>query len=103
EEHHKQSNEARLAMSASDPFRTSTASYSGSAEPARIWYTGSGSVTGKRGRRMKTKVLLLAGVSAGATLGFVMSAAALEVTAQRLLNAQSEPQNWLLPYGSYDA
>ena len=31
------------------------------------------------------------------------AAFAQEVTHQRLVNADKEPQNWLLPYGTYDA
>ena len=33
----------------------------------------------------------------------LVSAQAADVTQQRLENAQNEPQNWLLPYGSYNS
>jgi hypothetical protein len=41
----------------------------------------------------------LAGVIAGAALGFCLSASAAETTYQRLLNAPAAPQNWLLRMG----
>ncbi len=52
---------------------------------------------------MKLNKLLLAAVAATATAGLASQAIGLEVTPQRLVKAQSEPQNWLLPYGSYNA
>ena len=51
----------------------------------------------------KTLRLGLAGAVAGGTLALGLSAAAAPVTYERLLKAQQEPHNWLLPYGSYDA
>src|SRR5258708_30023381 len=43
----------------------------------------------------------LAGLVVGTTLGFCFSAQAAETTYQRLLNAASEPQNWLMRMGNY--
>jgi alcohol dehydrogenase (cytochrome c) len=51
----------------------------------------------------KSMRLGLAGVVAGATLALGFSAAAAPVTYERLLNAQQESHNWLLPYGSYSS
>jgi alcohol dehydrogenase (cytochrome c) len=53
----------------------------------------------KRGRCAER--LGLAGLVAGTTLGFCFSATAAETTYQRLLNAASEPQNWLMRMGNY--
>jgi len=50
-------------------------------------------------KRMK-RALAAAAVTAAA--GLTNQAVGVEVTPQRLLNAQSESQNWLLPYGSYN-
>jgi alcohol dehydrogenase (cytochrome c) len=44
----------------------------------------------------------LAGLVAGSTLGFCLSASAAETTYQRLLNASAEPQNWLMRMGNYN-
>jgi len=44
----------------------------------------------------------MAGVVATGALALGFSAAAAPVTYERLLNAQSESHNWLLPYGSYN-
>ena len=38
-----------------------------------------------------------------AAASLATAAGAQEVTTQRLVNAAKEPQNWLLPYGTYDA
>src|ERR1700681_4996859 len=43
----------------------------------------------------------LAGLVAGATLGFCFPASAAETTYQGLLNASAAPQNWLMRMGSY--
>ena len=48
-----------------------------------------------------TERLGLAGLVAGTTLGFCLSAQAAETTYQRLLNASAEPQNWLMRMGNY--
>jgi alcohol dehydrogenase (cytochrome c) len=50
----------------------------------------------------KTMRIGMASVVASGLLAFGQQAVA-EVTFERLLNAQSEPQNWLLPYGSYNS
>jgi len=42
------------------------------------------------------------GVVLGSVLALGFSAVAAPVSYNRLLNAQSEPHNWLLPYGSYN-
>ncbi len=52
---------------------------------------------------MKRTRTIIAAAAAVATAGFAHAATGLEVTAQRLTNAQGESQNWLLPYGSYSA
>jgi len=44
----------------------------------------------------------LTGLAAGTALALSLPAVAAPVTAERLLNAQQEPHNWLLPYGSYN-
>ena len=44
----------------------------------------------------------LASLVAAGTLALGLSATAAPVTYERLLNAQKEPHNWLLPYGSYN-
>src|ERR1700681_2644402 len=43
----------------------------------------------------------LAGLVAGATLGFCFPALAAETTYQGLLNASATPQNWLMRMGNY--
>ena len=48
-----------------------------------------------------SKRLGLAGSVACTTLGFCLSATAAEVTYERLLNASTEPQNWLMRMGNY--
>jgi len=45
---------------------------------------------------------VMAGIVLGGALAIGFSASAAPVSFQRLLNAQSEAHNWLLPYGSYD-
>ena len=42
-------------------------------------------------------------IAALAAGGLAHGALAQEVTTQRLVNADKEPRNWLLPYGTYDA
>ena len=44
----------------------------------------------------------LVGLAAGSMVALGVPAFGAEVTADRLLGAQGEPQNWLLPYGSYN-
>jgi alcohol dehydrogenase (cytochrome c) len=50
------------------------------------------------------KVRALASTVLAGTLTVVAGSTgfAADVTAERLLNAQSEPQNWLLPFGNYE-
>jgi alcohol dehydrogenase (cytochrome c) len=55
------------------------------------------SVTKARGRHA------LIALATTALCSGLISASAQEVTPQRLLNADKEPQNWLLPYRTYDA
>jgi alcohol dehydrogenase (cytochrome c) len=45
----------------------------------------------------------IAGVVAGSLAGFALAASAAEVTSERLLNADNDPQNWLTIYGNYSA
>src|SRR5437763_6792666 len=52
-------------------------------------------------RGLNSVRLGLAGLVAGTTLGFCFSASAAETTYERLLNASSEPQNWLMRMGNY--
>src|SRR5260221_6940924 len=47
--------------------------------------------------------LALVGTAAVGCLSFALSASAADVTPQRLKNADSEPQNWLLPFGNYSS
>jgi alcohol dehydrogenase (cytochrome c) len=50
----------------------------------------------------KRRTALLTGICGGAfTLMMAMPALSADVTQERLENATSEPQNWLLPYGNY--
>src|SRR4051812_29196935 len=51
--------------------------------------------------RLADKRFGLASSVACATLGLCLSAQAAEVTYERLLNASSEPQNWLMRMGNY--
>jgi alcohol dehydrogenase (cytochrome c) len=51
--------------------------------------------------RRSTIAVLLASVALSAFVGTATSAQAAEVTYQRLLNASSEPQNWLMRMGNY--
>src|SRR5713226_3816283 len=56
----------------------------------------------KQARRQAGLAALLAATALGPCLGFAaLPAAAAEVTYQRLLNASSEPQNWLMRMGNY--
>ncbi|MCW5695162.1 MAG: PQQ-binding-like beta-propeller repeat protein [Bauldia sp.] len=48
-----------------------------------------------------SKTLLLASLLGASCLGFVPGASAQEVTFDRLVNSDSEPQNWLTTYGNY--
>jgi alcohol dehydrogenase (cytochrome c) len=47
--------------------------------------------------------LTFASLMTGLGLGVVGSAVAADVTAQRLNNAEKEPQNWLMNHGTYDS
>src|SRR5437899_1693501 len=54
------------------------------------------------GRREAALAALLAATALGSGLGLSLTpASAAEVTYQRLLNAASEPQNWLMRMGNY--
>src|SRR6266446_4205666 len=52
-------------------------------------------------RRRFGLAALLAATALGSCLGLSVPASAAEVTYQRLLNASSEPQNWLMRMGNY--
>src|ERR1700752_1032112 len=47
--------------------------------------------------------LTVASLMTGLGLGVVGSAVAAQVTAERLNNADKEPQNWLMNHGTYDS
>src|SRR5215471_2046112 len=53
--------------------------------------------------RHKTRAPTFAALMTGLGLGVVGSAVAADVTADRLSNADKEPQNWLMNHRTYDA
>jgi len=53
--------------------------------------------------RHNALTLIFAALMAGLGFGMVGSAAAAEVTADRLSNPDKEPQNWLMNHRTYDA